>query len=268
MAIFDDTNMHDIFLTKYVYKGFNKQGIKESLEYLRPDNCIISIYSQNHGKILNETQIDSDSEEGESDSDSDNGIEYTKEPWYGTKYTKSKFTQDLVDKLTNPTLYNEQIANTNVLENTLFPERFEIGWWINDDMTDEESKLDDDPNDKIPTKILWNEHMDVWHMVSLEFKVPTVYIIDSFYTNDWGILDTVEGRVFVQIWINVIDEYLREFKYMAEMAKLYFSLSYDNDGIEFYFKGYSDKIEEYVYKWIEKISEFQPEQYESIFMMK
>ena len=107
MAIFDDINMHDIFLTKYAYRDFYKQGIKDSLEYFRPDNYIISICSQNHKKISNETQIDSESEDSETNFDPDNGIDYTKEPWYDTKYTKSKLTQELTDRLTNPIEYNE-----------------------------------------------------------------------------------------------------------------------------------------------------------------
>lgn len=112
MQRFDPSNMKDILKTEYLYHGFNKEGIIEVLKGLDPENCIINLYSQSHGKMLEEEDDESESgSESESDDvemtesgsdESDHGVVYQVEKWYGTKYTKEKIPANLMEKMKFP----------------------------------------------------------------------------------------------------------------------------------------------------------------------
>lgn len=95
-------------------------------------------------------------------------------------------------------------------------------------------ELPTDP--KNPSKIYTDDHMEIWHQKCSKFKVPSVIIVDNFYSNDCGFLNTIEGSVFMELWSRVIREYFREFNYMAQQACLSFSLGYDIDSVELYFR--------------------------------
>lgn len=189
--------------------------------------------------------MDEDSESGDtSDSDSDNGIEYQKEPIYGTKYVKEKLNFALFDidyKISDPPV------------NILFPNDLKI--------------LAESDADK-PERIFTDKNMEIWTQTCVKFKVPTVIVVDNFYSNDCGILNTAEGRVFVQIWARVIREYFREYNYMAEKASMYFSCEFDSDGLEFNFRGYADKIEEFIYSCYNKLIKFDAKIHQHTFDMK
>ena len=239
MQIFEESNINDILTTQYLFKGFNQEGIEKVLEYLTPSNMIMNIYSQNHGKRLTDENSDEGESEGEDEEDdgssseeSDHGIQYQKEPWYGAKYVKEKISQALLDKMINPKIPEEcKMGDPPV--NNMFPHDLSIL---------PETEIDP----KIP-QMIYNDHsMEIWHQKCTKFNVPTVIYIDNFYSNDCGYLDTVEGRVFIQLWTTIVSEYFREYNYMAGQANLYFSIGYDVETIELYFSGYADRLEEFI----------------------
>lgn len=206
---------------------------------LNPETCIVNLYSQHHGKILADQSSEGSCSEDESDcetesdEDTDNGIEYQKERWYGAKYTKEKLPKNLLEIMCNPEV-SEDCKMGDPPQNILFPHDLSIL---------AETEFDS----KIPIMIHNDANMEIWHQKCTKFKVPSVIVVDNFYTNDCGFHDTIEGRAFIQIWSRVVREYFREFNYMAEQASMCFSLSYDIDSIEFYFRGYADKLEGFIY---------------------
>ena len=56
---------------------------------------------------------------------------------------------------------------------------------------------------------------------------------------------TAEGRMITEVWIAAIKEYLREFKYMAEMANLELDFTISNDAISLQFSGFNDSLAEF-----------------------
>jgi hypothetical protein len=47
----------------------------------------------------------------------------------------------------------------------------------------------------------------------------------KLYTNDCNWVEKPESNVFAQVWVKILEEYLREFNYEAELANLNFSIS-------------------------------------------
>lgn len=63
-------------------------------------------------------------------------------------------------------------------------------------------------------------------------------------------------------------EYFREYSYMAEQSGLIFNIIFDEDCIEFFFRGYADQMEEHVHNCMNKLKNFDPTQAGHIFKMK
>ena len=51
--------------------------------------------------------------------------------------------------------------------------------------------------------------------------------------------------MITEVWIAAIKEYLREFKYMAEMANLELDFTISNDAISLQFSGFNDSLAEF-----------------------
>lgn len=51
----------------------------------------------------------------------------------------------------------------------------------------------------------------------------------------------------------MINEHLREFIYMAEMAKLYFQITTGHDSINFQWDGYNDSMKNFLVQSIQKV---------------
>ena len=51
----------------------------------------------------------------------------------------------------------------------------------------------------------------------------------KLYTNDCMFGRTPQARVFIEVWNGIVNEYLREFYYMGQMASLHASTSIYHD---------------------------------------
>lgn len=51
-----------------------------------------------------------------------------------------------------------------------------------------------------------------------KYKVPKAIVEMKIYTSDFMYGHTPVGRVFTEVWANMIFEYLREFYYTASVA--------------------------------------------------
>jgi len=77
------------------------------------------------------------------------------------------------------------------------------------------------------------------------------------YSNDCLFNQKPEGRVHAHVWNEVVKEHLREFNYMADLAKLDFSVSIDLDSIDFTWNGYNDSMTNYIDESLRRINQIK-----------
>ena len=86
---------------------------------------------------------------------------------------------------------------------------------------------------KTPVLVNKDEGYHVWFKKDDKFKKPKAIVSMKLYTKDCGLGCSKEGRLFASVWHKVQDEYLREFNYMADCAKLGFEVTILHDNINF-----------------------------------
>lgn len=87
--------------------------------------------------------------------------------------------------------------------------------------------------------------------------MPKVVTKLKVYSNDCLFTQKPEARVFAHVWEEVVKESLREFNYMADLAKLDFDLSIDIDSIDFTWSGYNDSMANYIQQTLERITKIK-----------
>lgn len=87
---------------------------------------------------------------------------------------------------------------------------------------------------------------EVWYWQDNKFLQPRAYVSFSLYTNDCNINRSANGRAFVELWVYCLNEYLREFTYLADCADMSFECRLVQDRIYFEWKGYNDPIPAFV----------------------
>lgn len=75
----------------------------------------------------------------------------------------------------------------------------------------------------------------------------------KYYTNDCMFGRTPQARVFIEVWNNIVKEYLREFYYMASMAELDASMSVYHDNFNIQWRGYDDSLPVFVEETLKRI---------------
>jgi len=95
--------------------------------------------------------------------------------------------------------------------------------------------------------------------------MPKVVAKMKIYSNDCLFNQKPEGRVFAHVWNAVVNEHLREFNYMADLAKLEFSLSIDLDSIDFTWTGFNDSMMNYIDQTLERINQLKTKDVTQIF---
>ena len=107
----------------------------------------------------------------------------------------------------------------------------------------------DPETNKVPIKLKdFEGDTEVWYLKDDKFERPKAIINVKVYPKS-GILKelgvTAEGRMITEVWVAAIKEYLREFKYMAEMANLELEFTISNDAITLEFSGFNDSLTEF-----------------------
>ena len=87
----------------------------------------------------------------------------------------------------------------------------------------------------------------------------------KIYSNDCLFNQKPEGRVFAHVWNEVVKEHLREFNYMADLAKLEFSLSIDLDSIDLHWTGYNDSMINFIDETLQRINKLKETDAKQIF---
>ena len=91
----------------------------------------------------------------------------------------------------------------------------------------------------------WENGM-LWYMKDDKFKKPKANVALNLYTTDNDFSTKKEGRMFAGIWKEVLNEYLGEFKYMAECANLEFEATITADHVEFIWQGFNDSMTNFI----------------------
>ena len=150
--VYDDEMMEDILSSKYLFKGFNKEEYQKVLNGFVPKHLCIYLTTQQEDHFKDK--------------------EILKVKHYGTEYVKEKFSDSLLNLMTNPDVpTSEHMKLSNPPPNTFFPKSLDI---LPENL--EESKT--------VRNIYSDERVDLFYKKSDKFKNPKVNVMSLFYTND------------------------------------------------------------------------------------
>jgi secreted Zn-dependent insulinase-like peptidase len=169
--------------------------------------------------------------------------------YFGTKYVKAPYPASLLEAMKNPAKLIQPEAKLGLPPvNPLLPKNLEL--------------VPADPEYAQVPKLVqeWESDTEVWYMKDDKFERPKAIINVKVYSGK-GLLQelgiTAEGRMLAEVWIAAIKEYLREFKYMAEMANLELEFTISNDAITLEFSGFNDSLTEFTDQILRRINEFR-----------
>lgn len=215
-----EEEMSQILRSRYVADEYDPELIKKTGELLtHTDNVIIFMKSKSF--------------------DTDESIKLEVEKWYKTKHLVADFSPSLLKKMTEPNCDQSTMKLNLPPENTLIPENLDV-LPANEELA--------------KTHLLkrW-EDTDLWYMKDDKFDRPKSYIYMKIYTGDDGFGRTIEKKVFAQVWEKVVEEFLREYSYMADCARMGFSMAILHDNINLTFNGFNDKMPTYIVEIITRI---------------
>ena len=109
------------------------------------------------------------------------------------------------------------------------------------------------------------ENADLWYKKDDKFERPHAQVKMKLYTNDNGFCIDGTKKLFVNVWKEVYDEYLRELKYMADCANLTFSCVQVYDSLNFSWSGFNDSMPNFILESIRKMQEMKEHNLEDIF---
>lgn len=98
-----------------------------------------------------------------------------------------------------------------------------------------------------------------------KFLRPKGVVGLRIYTTDLEFGTNKISRVFAEVWQKVFSEYMREFKFMADLAQLGFTLEVNIDSIDFQWDGYNSSLPLFVKETISRIDSIREAPLESIF---
>ena len=162
------------------------------------------------------------------------------EEWYGTKYKVEDFSEALKQKIVNPSINDMKKQLDLPPKNNLIPTNFDI--------LSRNERLSEQ------TKLLkqWDD-TDLWYKKDDTFNRPKSVVSCKLYTKDCHMGKTVKARVFVHLWTQMQNEYLREFNYMANCANLSFNVTPMQDNLNMTWSGFNDSMPTYIKESIEKM---------------
>lgn len=136
--------------------------------------------------------------------------------------------------------------------NNLLPKNFEI--------------LPEDHSLSQRVKLLktW-EDTELWYKKDDKFKRPKGIVNVKIYTNDCLFSQTAYGRMFSEVWKEVLEEYLREFLYMAACADLNFEIAVAPDNIAITWSGFNDSLSIFALETVKRIKEMKTADLNEIF---
>lgn len=165
--------------------------------------------------------------------------------WYKTKYGKEPFSPALLQKIQAPSIPAAKKQLGLPPKNNLLPKNLEV-------LSKEEE------SSKKPYLLKqWADDTDLWYMKDDKYLRPKGIVSLKIYTGDCEFGQTARGRVFVEVWNQILNESLREFYYMAQMASLNANVSLPHDNVNIQWSGFSDSLPTFVEETLKRIRGLQ-----------
>jgi len=174
------------------------------------------------------------------------------EKWYKTKYSVEPIPEDLLKQMTEPACNTTTKKIDLPPANTLIPKNFDI------------LPKNEELSKKAHLLKQWDD-CDLWYKKDDKFERPKAYINMKMYTGDNGFGSAPEKRLFALFWQSVQEEYLREFKYMADCANLNFTLSVLHDNLNLSFSGFNDSMPNYISESVTRLMQMKDADLKEIF---
>lgn len=228
--IFNEDNMSNLIRSTMVAEEYNPTLLKEIIDAMcSPANLDIYIRSKSFEGQVEEV------------------VEF-----YNTKHSVVKFSEELLSKINNPNCPVIACKLDLPPQNTLIPKNFDI--------------LEKNKEFSVtPQLILKNDDTQMFYKKDDTFDRPKAIVKMKLYTSDNDFGKTLEGRVFATLWESVASEHMREFNYMAEMAKLGFGINVLHDNLNFTWSGFNDSMPNYIAETVTKISQLSTQDLTAVF---
>ena len=129
-------------------------------------------------------------------------------------------------------------------KNTIIPKNFTV--------LDENTALSEKAR-----RILQDENTDLWYRKDDKYKQPKAVVQMRIYTNDNDFGKSLSGNLFSKVWAQVLDQHLKEYTYMAELATLKFSLTANLVDIDLQWSGFNDSMPNFIKETLEKVGKMK-----------
>ncbi|XP_017976191.1 PREDICTED: insulin-degrading enzyme-like 1, peroxisomal isoform X2 [Theobroma cacao] len=160
------------------------------------------------------------------------------EPWFGTAYTVEKITTSMIQKwMSSAPSDNLQLPAPNMFVPT------------NLSLKVAQEKV------KFPVLLRKSSYSKLWYKPDTMFSVPKAFVKIEF--NCPHVRDSPQAEVLANIFVQLLDDYLNEHAYDAEIAGLDYSISRTDRGFEVTVFGYNDKLNTLLESVVDKIANFE-----------
>ncbi|KAL3819799.1 hypothetical protein ACJIZ3_005704 [Penstemon smallii] len=175
------------------------------------------------------------------------GLTDSKEPWYGTAYSKEQLTGSTIEQ------WIERARKEDLhlpVPNVFIP-------------TDLSLKAVSE-HIKLPVLLRKTTYSRLWYKPDTSFSTPKAYVKIDFNCPFSG--SSPESEVLTEIFTRLLMDYLNEYAYDAQVAGLYYGVSNTDYGFQVTVVGYNDKLKILLETVIQRIANFEvnPERFSVI----
>ncbi|KAL9657203.1 hypothetical protein ABK040_011425 [Willaertia magna] len=266
-------NPQDVISGSYLFEQFDENIILEMLNQLNVNNFNIYLMKQDWNDVTNVTtdntvdNIPVDNVTSENVTSNVTKNLWKEEKWYGTQYSVENLTFEFLEELKN--IKHTTIELNFPKQNPFIPEDLSIRCLqkqkqqssepqelVNTDMdttnlvnTEENNNtiVKEEEEEKGPEKIEdWTDNEESKSRINFyfkqdsHFKTPRLSVFYHFtFPETYASPNTV---VMIRLFTKLIDDYLNEQVYAAELAGLKYDLSVNTNGLTLLIIGYNDKL--------------------------
>lgn len=192
----------DILTGDYIIEEYDEALIRKFLDALKLDNLNIYLISKSVENKCDLTEL-----------------------WYGTKYSKDKFSEEFIR---THTTFNEKVCCHHLdypPENVFIPKSLEL-------------HPEGEHKHLHPEKILDEEGLSVWYKRDYTFNLPKATAICQVYLSK-SAKHFVEYEALAYVWNSIVENELRELSYMASEANVRIKFHVNNEGLYLYVTGFN-----------------------------
>ncbi|EOY09245.1 Insulinase (Peptidase family M16) family protein [Theobroma cacao] len=160
------------------------------------------------------------------------------EPWFGTAYTVEKITTSMIQKwMSSAPSDNLQLPAPNMFIPT------------NLSLKVAQEKV------KFPVLLRKSSYSKLWYKPDTMFSVPKAFVNIEF--NCPHVRDSPQAEVLANIFVQLLEDYLNEHAYDAQIAGLHYYTSRTDTGFKVTVFGYNDKLNILLETVVDKIANFE-----------